>query len=103
MKKLFLVTLIFLAGCATAQKLNNVSIGMTKQEVIAVMGTPSSTSAKGEVVYLNYLLTEINGLDQSQYYHFVLIKNGKVESYGKLGDFDSTKDNKTVIDLNVNK
>ena len=74
--------------------MNSVSIGMTKQEVISVLGPPTSISAKEGAEYLNYRFFE-TGLAA---YHgitspyFVRIINGKVESYGRLGDFDSTKD-----------
>ena len=37
---------LFLAGCESSAKLNNVRIGMTKAEVESLMGTPDSTSAQ---------------------------------------------------------
>jgi outer membrane protein assembly factor BamE (lipoprotein component of BamABCDE complex) len=89
-------------GCATANKMNSVSIGMTKQEVIGVLGPPTSTSAKEGLEYLNYLFSD-DGLKDSPY--FVRVINGKVDSYGRLGDFDSTKtsETKSTIDLNIKK
>ena len=97
---------IAVAGCATAQKINSVSIGMTKQEVMTALGPPASTSAKDGVEYLNYRFSET---DDEAFYgitrpYFVRIINGKVDSYGRLGDFDSTKtpETKSTIDLNIN-
>ena len=106
------VAAILTAGCATAHnatahKMNSVSIGMTKQEVISVLGPPTSTSAKEGVEYLDYRFYET---DDHAFYgitspYFVRIINGKVDSYGHLGDFDSTKapETKSTIDLNIKK
>ena len=98
-----IVTAILMTGCATtANKMNSVHIGMTKQEVISVLGPPTSTSAKEGVEYLNYNLFEpVYGINP----YFVRIINEKVDSYGRLGDFDSTKppETKSTIDLNIKK
>ena len=94
MKYLFAIVLgLALAGCATSGKINAVNIGMTKDEVIKVMGKPVSISAKDGTEYLNYKLSE-TGDDAfrgwtSQYY--IRLIKGKVDSYGRTGDFDSTK------------
>lgn len=93
--KLFLLFLIasIIYGCATAGKMNYISVGMTKQEVLQVLGSPASTSAQGNAEYLNYRFSETS--NQAGYGitipYYVRIIDGKVESYGKTGDFDSTK------------
>ncbi len=99
------LTAILTTGCATAYKMNSINIGMTKQKVISVLGPPRSTSAKNGVEYLSYRFSETNdnafyGISSS---YFVRIINGKVDSYGRLGDFDSTKpiETKRTIDLNI--
>ena len=85
---------IFLVGCATAHKISRVEVGMTKEEVIAKIGKPVSTSATKNTEYLNYRLSETG--DDAFYGrtkpYYVRLVNGKVDSYGCLGDFDSTKD-----------
>ena len=110
MKKLILPTLltVLLAACATSSsKLNSVSIGMTKAQVIQTLGAPQSVSAKDGLEYLIYTLgermsAETRGsrtyIDQQKGSYFVRLKNGAVESYGKVGDFDSTK----TPELNIN-
>lgn len=81
---------------------------MTKQEVIGALGSPTSTSAKAGVEYLNYQFYETigdtTGAGKTTPY-FVRIINGRVDSYGHLGDFDSTNtpETKNTIDLNINK
>ena len=93
---------VALVGCATSHKMNAVTLGMTKQQVTQALGPPVSTSATSGVEYLNYRFSEtddhaFNGVTTP---YFVRIVNGKVEAYGRLGDFDSTK---RSIDLNINR
>lgn len=94
MKYIFVILApFFLFGCATAYKINNVKIGMTKQEVIAVIGKPSSISAKDGTEYLNYRFSETDDhafMGVTTPYYVRLI-NSKVDSYGRTGDFDSTQ------------
>ncbi len=106
MKKLLAVLLCLgLCGCATASRMNNVSLGMTKAEVINTIGSPISSSAQGGYEYLNYRLSE-TGTDwwyANEAPYYIRLKGGKVESYGRTGDFDSTKtpETKTTVDLNI--
>ena len=88
-----IVGLVAIYGCATAGKINRVRLGMTKEEVIHSIGSPVSVSAQGNTEYLNYALSETG--DQAFYGftrpYFVRVVDGKVESFGRMGDFDSTK------------
>ena len=91
---LLLATVLVFSGCATAPKMNYLSVGMTKQEVFSILGQPSSTAAPGNgVEVLRYELAT-----RDAYYnlvpneYFVKLINGRVDSYGKMGDFNSTKD-----------
>ena len=98
----FFVICCFLTSCATAHKMNRLSTGMTKQQVIQIMGRPSSTSAQGGAEYMLYKLSETDdeafyGITRSFYVRLI---NGYVESYGKVGDFDSTKD--PTVNINTN-
>ena len=87
--RIFLLALVFIvSGCAMSSKMNHVSLGMTKQEVIDVMGTPVSTSAKDDMEYLNYNLGETGlGMDDAllgrRTPYYIRVKDGKVESYGR--------------------
>jgi len=85
------IIVVFLFGCATAHKINRINVGMSKQEAINIMGEPVSVSAKEGVEYLNYQLTETasDDLDGTYTPYFVRIIDGKVDSYGKLDDFNS--------------
>ena len=116
MKKILAVLLCLgLVGCAmlpaTVPNLNGVSLGMTKAEVIQNVGVPESASAQGNVEYLKYICTGgfnsriSNGACYDRggaVEYFVRLVNGKVESYGKVGDFDSAKNPALDINANVN-
>jgi hypothetical protein len=93
---LALLTMSFIS-CATANSINHISLGMSKAQVINEMGNPVSISAKGSVEYLNYSLYEEAISNPTPY--FIRIIGGKVESYGRKGDFDSTKN--PTIDMNI--
>jgi len=101
------VVFLTLVGCATSHNMNKINLGMTKQQVIEVLGPPVSTSATAGVEYLNYRFSETSdhaffGITTP---YFVRIIEGKVNAYGRLGDFDSTKasETKSTIDLNIRK
>ncbi len=96
MKKMLALAIISMSlGCATAHKLNAVGLGMTKSEVIQTLGKPVSVSAQGKAEYLNYSLCEKGWPSPSCNIttpYYVRLVDGKVESYGRMGDFDSAKD-----------
>lgn len=78
---------IFVVGCAaSAKKINNLNVGMTKAEVIEAMGEPNYTSGAKDVEILSYKLTS-NCLYSDTY--FVRIKNGRVDRFGQQGSFGS--------------
>lgn len=77
--------LILVWGCAgSASRMNDLTVGMTKSEVIDVMGAPDYTSAKAETEILCYRLTA-DGVFKDSYY--VIIKQGAVDRFGRQGDF----------------
>lgn len=85
---IMLLFIAFLLGCAgteSFQRMNNLKIGMTKQEVLEVIGAPNSTSATTNVEYLKYRIS--TGLFYTDEY-YVRLLDGKVESYGQKGDFN---------------
>jgi hypothetical protein len=97
---------------------------MSKQEVITNLGDPTSTRAADGIEYLTYRLTPgtsagkgagcaalglftfgmiyvadgcTSGTPED---HFFQFKNNLLVSYGKVGDYNSTKN--TSLDLNIN-
>jgi hypothetical protein len=74
---------VLLTGCQTSTALNNVHIGMTKADVLSLLGEPDSTSAQANVEYMTYYLTSDAGYGRDQPY-MVRLVNGKVESFGRF-------------------
>ena len=86
--KILLATLalavgLVLAGCNSASQLNEVRIGMTKDQVISLLGQPDSTSAEGNVEYLTYYLLSDPNYGREQPY-MVRLVDDKVESFGRF-------------------
>lgn len=78
-----LAAAVLFAGCMTADKLNSIKIGMTKDQVIAVLGTPGSTSAQANVEYMTYYLASDTGYGRDLPYSVRLV-DSKVESFGRF-------------------
>ena len=83
-----LLLTLFVFGCETpASRINGVSIGMTKAQVLAVMGPPDSITADRKAEYLNYALAEKPGrgayFTSTETPYQIRLVNGKVESYGR--------------------
>jgi len=92
---------LLLVGCATSKSLNlsSISIGMDKQKVIALKGEPFRVAAIDGLEYFIYRGFDLNRLldGNGTFEAFIRFKDGKVEAYGRLGDFDSTKHKELLI------
>ena len=95
------------SGCiSTSDKMNLLSIGMTKAEVISKLGRPSSARAIKGTEYLVYNLAPPEAIfvnENALPEYFVRIVDGKVDAYGKAGDFDSVKDRTPTLNVNINR
>lgn len=93
--KYLIFTLFVLAGCATSlSKTNQLEQGMTKKQVIALLGNPSSVSANGPTQVMRYKLDpgfDLSGGPGLKEY-WVFIENNVVTQYGKPGDFGNAQD-----------
>jgi hypothetical protein len=74
---------VLFAGCETSARLNSIRIGMSKDEVTSILGTPDSTSAQANVEYMTYYLAADSGYGRDQPYMVRLVA-GKVESFGRF-------------------
>lgn len=104
MRALLIAFVAFLVGCtSSSDALTELSVGMSKVEVIQLLGKPDSVSAKSGMEYLTYTLRTETSFTRNtwgyQGQYFVRLVNGRVESYGRVGDFDSTKD--PTVNLNI--
>jgi len=82
------------SGQRSSTLINSVSVGMSKQEVISVMGAPSRVSADPSAEYLIYALIE--EVDTTVFPHkeikseyFIKIVDGVVRAFGRVGEFGS--------------
>jgi hypothetical protein len=96
---LALVTASLSACRVVPPDLSGIEVGMSKSDVIKTMGKPNDFKGIGRSVYFIY---HAEGEDlglitwNSRY---IKITDGKVESYGRWGDFDTTKD--PTLNVNV--
>jgi hypothetical protein len=74
---------LLLMGCASA--MNAVKLGMTQDQVISAIGSPSSTSEMGNTQYLKYQLCS-DWIFTDRYY--VRLTDGQVDAFGRVGDFN---------------
>jgi hypothetical protein len=82
MKKLLALIglLAVLTSCASiGERMSRISPGMTKPEVVRILGKPDSSGGSSGVEVLHYKQDE--GWWRFSYY-FVRVVDGKVESYG---------------------
>jgi hypothetical protein len=83
---------VLLSGCfAKAGRTSGVHYGMSKQEVVAVMGAPVSVSTHGNSEYLSYSVCDRDNqtLNGNIRPYVVQLIDGRVESYGTTGDVGS--------------
>ena len=79
----------WMAGCASSSaKLNHISLGMSRDEVVKTLGRPHAVSAQGDVEFLTYNLLNKGVGDIKEF--VVRIQKGSVESFGERGNFGSS-------------
>jgi outer membrane protein assembly factor BamE (lipoprotein component of BamABCDE complex) len=96
MKQIFLLVLFVTAsvGCVTSSReLANISPGMSKQQVIQILGTPASISSHENYELLRYQLSGRNAPPLNPNHrgfaegYTVKFKHGKVIAYGRDDEF----------------
>jgi len=86
------VGLFFLAGCqaviyGTASEFEKLSLGMSKEQVIGILGSPTSVSADGDKgeEYLIYKKMK-HAISEWPRTYQVTLRNGKVVKWGEQYD-----------------
>ena len=78
-----------MVGCASSSaKLNHLSLGMSRDEVVKTLGRPHAISAQGDVEFLTYNLLNKGVGDMKEF--VVRIQKGSVESFGERSNFGSS-------------
>jgi hypothetical protein len=78
-----MMTTALMTGSASSQGLSKIQVGMTKQEVIQVLGSPTSASAQRGTETLKFNL--FSGWGSNPWYqdYYVQLVQGRVTSYGQ--------------------
>ena len=75
---------------------------MNREQVIKALGKPDNVATQGRAVYLEYGWDKfMDGIVGSAETFYVRLVDGRVESCGRKGDFDSTKN--AILDINLNQ
>jgi len=105
LKWLVISIALLISGCASTTAINKISLGMSKPNVISILGAPKDSRAKGQDEYLVYGLLHMRDIGclaqprRCEKEYFVRLQEGKVVSYGRVGDFDSTKTPEATINM----
>lgn len=84
MMKLFatIAFIVSLTGCATGELMSSIRPGMSKEEVIRVLGNPDGFQSKGEYESLKYSHRLTTGWSWDRADYFVILKDNRVVEYG---------------------
>lgn len=98
------ILILCLGGCVTTRTMNRLELGMSKSQVVKILGTPKYVAAQEKTEYLIFDLSPYDvdmGFHNQEY--FVKLVDGTVESYGKKGDMGSTAAPTQNININEKK
>ncbi len=96
-----MLALFLLAGCATAHRMNQIDLGMSKEEVVQKLGQPVSTGAAQDFNFFYYkfyetALEDFRGIKTPYYVRF---KQGKVDAYGRFGGAETPASDAVIIPI----
>ena len=77
------VIALSLFGCATGEKMSMLKEGMTKTEVVDILGDPDGFQRLGEYEALKYNHRLVTGWAWDRADYSVIVKDGKVVEYGQ--------------------
>jgi hypothetical protein len=79
----FLVFLTLLAtSCVTGEKMSSLSPGMTKDQVISLLGHPDGYQAEGDSEVLRYTNKLVSGWSWDRADYYAILRGGKLIEYG---------------------
>ena len=91
-----LVVHLLVCGCTTGERFTQLRPGMTKTEVISLLGNPKGYTRSGNSETLQYPGGLISGFSWDTADFYVVLKDGKVESYGST---NTQKANRSTVIL----
>lgn len=119
MRSLIIVFALAVSSCVgspdkTAENTNRLTVGMSKSQVLGVMGVPVGTRAIDRAQYLTYVwhpcgtgfrFTSRGDLTGECLQREIIVRlvDGKLDAYGLPGDFDLSKNPTSDLNLSVNR
>jgi hypothetical protein len=91
-----LAVLTVLAGCTTGEQARTLEPGMTRAQVVSIMGKPDGFQSNGEVEVLEYTNRIISGWGWDRTDYIVTLRNGVLESLA-TGEVRSRQPNSHVL------
>ena len=79
---LALISSLVLASCATGEQMGGIREGLSKEEVINILGNPDGFQRSGEYEALRYTNRLISGWSWDRADYSVILKNERVVEYG---------------------
>jgi hypothetical protein len=106
MKLMIIVGFMLIAGCASApeKKMNYLKVGMSKAEVINVMGEPDATKARENLenlVYINEGTIWTWGVPEPRQEYWIILRNGTLVEFGRAEDIGTSTPTRIEIDHKV--
>ena len=71
-----------LIGCVTGERMQSIREGMSKEEVIGILGNPDGFQRSGDYEALRYTNRLISGWSWDRADYNVILRNGRVLEYG---------------------
>jgi SmpA / OmlA family len=82
--------ILFLCGCATRATMNQLNVGMTRQQVFDLLGNAHTKAAHDNVEIFVFTLGDPSPFSTHTDYYVKLV-DGKVTGFGDSDDFDPNK------------
>ncbi|NBN86779.1 hypothetical protein [Proteus sp. G2300] len=82
MRILFLIIIIALSGCVTGDKISSIHSGMSKDNVISIMGNPDGNASSNDYEILIYANRLMSGWSYDKADYKFIFKNNSLIEYG---------------------
>jgi len=79
---IWIVVFLLVGGCATGEKISSVREGMTKDDVIVMLGQPDGFRREGNIEALTYANRLMSGWSWDRADYNVILTDNRVTAYG---------------------
>ena len=78
----FFALSVALLGCTTGERIQSIREGMSKEEVISILGNPDGFQRSGDYEALRYTDRLVSGWSWNRADYNVILRNARVVAYG---------------------